>query len=199
MVNDNLNKIFLSASIPYSERDKKYYESADILAIRDSVRALATVVIPKAHLIWGGHPSITPLIRFVMNRMNVNVKDHVTLYQSLYFEKFFPKDNCAFENIVLTDKVNDEKESILIMRKQMFSENDFQAGVFIGGMEGIEAEYELFTAAHPDAKVLPIGSTGAAAKVVFEKYKNERNFDTRLLNDYAYMSLFKHLLSNYIN
>ena len=66
MVKKDMNNIFLSASIPSPERDRKYYDTADIVAIRDAVRALATVVIPKAHLIWGGHPSITPLIRFVM-------------------------------------------------------------------------------------------------------------------------------------
>ena len=47
MAKQNLNKIFLSASIPYPERDKRFYNTADIIAIRDAVRALATVVIPK--------------------------------------------------------------------------------------------------------------------------------------------------------
>jgi hypothetical protein len=197
MVNENLNKIFLSASIPYPERDKKYYDTADILAIRDAVRALATVVIPNAHLVWGGHPSITPLIRFVMDRMGVNVKEHITLYQSLYFEKFFPEDNSSFENIVKTEKTDIEKESILIMRKKMFTENDFKVGIFIGGMEGIEDEFELFSVAHPNAIVLPIASTGAAAKIVFDKYK-QKNFNNRLLEDYAYMALFRDFLSEYI-
>ncbi len=198
MVNENLNKIFLSASIPSRERNKKYYDTADILAIRDAVRALATVVIPNAHLVWGGHPSITPLIRFVMEKMSVNVKEHITLYQSLYFEKFFPEDNFAFENIVQTEKTDEREESILIMRKRMFSENNFKAGIFIGGMEGIEDEFELFSVAHPNAIVLPIASTGAAAKIVFDKYKHEKNFDNRLLEDYAYMALFRDFLSEYI-
>lgn len=198
MVTDNINKIFLSASIPYPERDKKYYDTADILAIRDAVRGLATVVIPKNHLVWGGHPSITPLIRFVMDRMSVNVKEHVTLYQSLYFEKFFPEDNFAFERIIQTEKTDDKNQSILIMRKRMFAENNFKIGIFIGGMEGIEDEFELFSNANPKAITLPIASTGAAAKIVFNKYKHEKNFDDRLLTDYAYMALFRDFLSEYI-
>lgn len=204
MVNENLNKIFLSASIPYPERNKKYYDTADILAIRDAVRALATVVIPNSHLIWGGHPSITPLIRFVMNRMNVNVKEHITLYQSLYFEGVFPKDNFAFENIVQTEKTDNREESLLIMRKRMIEGNNFKAGIFIGGMEGIEGteetrgEFELFSEANPNAIILPIASTGAAAKIVFDKYKQKKNFDNRLLEDYAYMALFRDFLSEYI-
>ena len=68
MAKQDLNKIFLSASIPFPERDRKFYDTADIVAIRDAVRALATVVIPRAHLVWGGHPSITPLIRFVLEK-----------------------------------------------------------------------------------------------------------------------------------
>ncbi len=37
--------IFLSASIPDPNRNEKYFNSADISAIRDAVRALATVII----------------------------------------------------------------------------------------------------------------------------------------------------------
>ena len=61
-----MNKIFLSASIPLPDRHPKYIETADISAIRDAVNALAKVVIPNAILVWGGHPSITPLIRICL-------------------------------------------------------------------------------------------------------------------------------------
>jgi hypothetical protein len=196
MAKENLNKVFLSASIPYPDRDKRFYDTADIVAIRDSVRALATVVIPKAHLIWGGHPSITPLIRFVMDRMNADLKKHITLYQSLFFEDKFPPDNFVFENIVLTEKKNTRDESLSLMRSKLINDNDFKVGIFIGGMEGVNEEYLMFKERHPNALVLPIASTGAAAKIL---YKNEpHNFDIRLQNDYAYMALFRELLSEYI-
>lgn len=198
MAAKHLNKIFLSASIPSIERDKRFYDTADIIAIRDSVRALAAVVIPHAHLIWGGHPSITPLIRYVMEKMSSNLKSHVTLYQSLFFEDRFPSDNFDFENVKLTQAIpNDQKQSLDIMRRQMIGENEFIAGVFIGGMEGITEEYELFTSMRPDALVLPVASTGAAAKLLYEKFPNR--FDQRLVNDYSYMALFKELLSEVIN
>jgi len=196
MVKKNMNKIFLSASIPYPDRDTKYYDTADIVAIRDSVRALATVVIPQAHLIWGGHPSITPLIRHVIEMMNVNLKEHVTLYQSRYFEDQFPEDNFAFENIVLTNKGRDLKESLTIMRKSLIEDNAFNVGIFIGGMEGINEEFEMFTSVHPNAMILPIASTGAAAKILFENARHI--YDPRLSSDYAYMALFRHLLSKFI-
>jgi hypothetical protein len=197
MAKKDLNKIFLSASIPYPERDRKYYESADIVAIRDAVRALATVVIPKAHLIWGGHPSITPLIRFVMERLKVNVNEHITLYQSLFYKCKFPKDNDAIEKIRFTPKGKNEAESLSIMRNILFRENKFKAAIFIGGMEGINEEYKLFIKENPNALVLPIASTGAAANILYEKLK--KTADIRLATDYAYMALFRDLLSKYIN
>lgn len=196
MAKDNLNKVFLSASIPYPDRDKKFYDTADIVSIRDAVRALATVVIPKAHLIWGGHPSITPLIRFVMDRMNIDLKKHITLYQSLFFEEYFPPDNFAFENIVLTEKRNNRDESLKLMRSKLINENEFKVGIFIGGMEGINDEYLMFKEMHPNALILPIASTGAAAKILFEN--QPQAFDIRLKNDYAYMALFRDLLNDYI-
>ena len=194
MAKQDLNKVFLSASIPYPDRDKKFYDTADIVAIRDAVRALATVVIPKAHLIWGGHPSITPLIRFVMDKMNADLKKHVTLYQSLFFEDKFPQDNFAFENIVLTERKNGREESLELMRNELINDNSFKVGIFIGGMEGINDEFEIFRQRHPDALILPIASTGAAAKILYDA--NSHQFDDRLLNDYAYMSMFRHLLSD---
>lgn len=196
MAKQNLNKIFLSASIPYFDRDKKFYDTADIIAIRDAVRALATVVIPKSHLVWGGHPSITPLIRYVMERMNSDIKSHISIYQSLFFEDRFPKDNFAFENIVLTPKLETQDESLKLMRIKMLSENDFKAGIFIGGMEGIIDEFELFKTYNPQASLFPVASTGAAAKIIFQNASGE--FNSKLENDFAYMALFSDLLSEII-
>jgi len=196
MARQHLNKVFLSASIPYPDRDKKFYDTADIVAIRDAVRALATVVIPKAHLVWGGHPSITPLIRFVMERMKVDLKKHITLYQSLFFEDKFPPDNFAFENIVLTEKKNSREESLELMRSKLINENEFKVAIFIGGMEGINDEYVMFKKNHPNVLILPIASTGAAARILYEN--QPQNFDIRLKNDYAYMALFRDLLKDYI-
>jgi hypothetical protein len=196
MASEKLNNIFLSASIPKAERNKMYYDTADIIAIRDAVRVLATVVIPKANLIWGGHPSITPLIRYILDLLKVDIKSHVTLYQSLYFENIFPKDNDTIEHIVYTPKEQTLEESLAVMRQQMIKDNQYTAGIFIGGMEGIWDEYKIFKQFHPNTVALPIASTGAAARLLFNEFMSE--FDPRLLNDYAYMSLFKDLLVDFI-
>ncbi|MGX5820864.1 SLOG domain-containing protein [Chitinophaga lutea] len=186
--------IFLSASIPLKERDTKYFETADVISIRDAVRALATVVIPHTRLIWGGHPSINPLIRYVLNRMNFDVKKHVTIYMSNYFRDVFPPDVFDFEDVKIVDQGGDRETSLRVLRNEMIRNNDFSAGVFIGGMEGVEQEFSIFKEAHPNAIVIPLASTGAAAKLIYEGVKPR--LDKRLLEEYAYMSLFKDLLKD---
>ena len=193
--------IFLSASIPYKEREKKYIETADIIAIRDSVKALATVVIPKSRLIWGGHPAITPLIKFVMQNMNsdVNGKNHITLYQTSFFTKHFPPENEFFEHKVIVPEEDNRESSLFKMREKMFKDNKFKAGIFIGGMEGVEDEFKMFKEIHPRALLLPLASTGAAAKFIYdEMIESNYKLDERLSNDYAYMALFRDLLQEII-
>lgn len=189
-----LKNIFLSASIPLPERDVKYFKTADIVAIRDAVIAFTTVVIPKHRIIWGGHPSITPLVYYVMERLNLNIQDHVKLYQSLWFEHLFSEDNNEFKNIIFVEKLQDPQSSIHLMRQRMLTENEYSAAVFIGGMEGVETEYMMFKERYPEAVMLPVASTGAAAKIVYNNYFREKEINERLLNDYGYMSLFQKFL-----
>jgi len=194
--------IFLSASIPQKERDAKYFETADVIAIRDAVRALATAVIPKAHLYWGGHPSITPLVRDISLQLNKDVaslRAHVTLYQSRFYEKNFPKDNLDFEDVQLIAAGPDKATSDRLMREAMLAGKKFAAGIFIGGMEGVEAEFDMFRERYRNAPVFPVASTGGGAKILFERMTKEQTQppDPRLLTDYAYLSLLKDLLKPY--
>ena len=198
MATKGVKNIFLSASIPLPSRDTKYIETADIIAIRDAVIALTTVVLPHHRIIWGGHPSITPLIYYVMEKLDMNIQKHVKLYQSLWFKDIFPPDNNKFENIVFTKKEDNIPASIKLLREQMFLENEFSAAVFIGGMDGIEDEYRMFKEYHPEAVLLPIASTGAATKLVYDNLFPNNLKNTRLEKDYGYMSLFQKFLMDKI-
>jgi hypothetical protein len=191
MASKELKNIFLSASIPLPNRNPKFIETADVIAIRDAVIALATTVLPSHRLIWGGHPSITPLINYVMQKQKNNIQEHVVLYQSKFFEKFFPKDNNKFENVIQTPIFGDDESSKRLMREAMIGENNFSAGVFIGGMEGIKDEYDMFKEFHPNAIIIPLASTGAASKLL---YDNMINPNERFLNDYAFSSIFQEFL-----
>jgi len=191
--------VFLSASVPDPLREPVYFETADTVGIREAVRGLATVIAkrPDAQLTWGGHPAITPLIRLVVRSMSVRVHDRVHLYQSAFFEREFPRENADFEHVIVTPAISGSRsESLKLMRDEMFGNHRFDAGVFIGGMEGVEAEWETFVERHPRAVLLPVASTGAAARRLFERNRDRIAPDVaRLLeSEYAYMSLFRRAL-----
>ena len=191
MAAKELKNIFLSASIPLPDRDPKYYGTADIIAIRDAVIALASVILPKYRIIWGGHPSITPLIYYVMEKLNVNIQEHLILFQSKFFEKYYLEDNNKFNNVIQTANLGDRDKSLALLRETMLNSYEYSAGIFMGGMEGVETDFELFQELQPKALTIPLASTGAATKLIFDRIdeKNE-NF----LNDFAYMSLFQKYL-----
>ena len=190
-----LKQVFLSASIPLVERNPLYYETADVIAIRDCVNSLAKIVLPNFRLVWGGHPSITPLISSVLESIDVNIKEHVHLYQSDYFRQTFPVENESFsESLIITDNIGSRDESLALMREKMIVNNDFIAGIFVGGMEGVRDEFELFTQSHPETMVLPMASTGAAALKIYEN----GNFDDSLKDDYAYIALFYRLFKEHL-
>ena len=137
--------VFLSASVPIAGRaDGKYLKTADVIAIRDSVIALATVVLPTYHLIWGGHPSITPLIANVLRHSNKEVNSNVTVYQSSFFIKEFPEDNKDVEHIVITDNLGDRDSSLALMRKQMIAGNDFEAAELNQEANDIETMWKAY-------------------------------------------------------
>lgn len=195
-IRNHVKNIFLSAGVPTEERNPKYFESADVIAIRDSVIALASTVLANNdyHLIWGGQPAITPLIALVLNRYNHAMANSVTLYQSYEFEQFFPKENEDVGHIIYTEKKENRTSSLLYMRKHMIGDHDYEAAVFIGGMDGVEEEYELFSEMHPEIPCFPIASTGAAARILYDRYMNAAEFDKKLLTELSYSSLFKYLL-----
>ena len=119
MAENSLN-LFLSASVPIEGRaDGKYLKTADVIAIRDSVIALASVALPHYHLIWGGHPSITPLIANVLRHSNKEVNSSVAVYQSGFFCNEFPEENKDVEHSIVTDNLGDRKKSLDLMRSHM--------------------------------------------------------------------------------
>jgi hypothetical protein len=193
-----MKAIFLSASVPLPERHERYHSTSDVIAIRDAVRALATVVLPHAELHWGGHPSIPPLIRVVAQDIGITDAAHVHLYQSAFFSKILPTDNAAFERYVLTDEVPagnaTRDDSLTAMRRTMIGTTRFDAGIFIGGMEGVEEEFELFRQLNPEAILLPIASTGAAAQFIYERERQALDLPDDLLTEYSYPTLFRRLI-----
>lgn len=159
-----MSALFLSASVPVPGRGH-YFDTADPFLIQTAVRELVIATIRDYTLVWGGHPAITPMIWTICEDIGVDYSNRVVLYQSEYFQQWYPEENRHFGNVELVEKVEDDREaSLLRMRTEMLSRPDLVAAVFIGGMEGIAAEYALFRDYHPDQPILPIASSGGAAR-----------------------------------
>tara|TARA_R110002051_G_scaffold75897_1_gene138386 strand:+ start:10053 stop:10520 length:468 start_codon:yes stop_codon:yes gene_type:complete len=124
--------------------------------------------------------------------LGVNYSKWVYLYQSEFFEDDFPEENERFGNVQYTKNTGELESSLLIMRQRMFSESQFDAAVFMGGMSGIIAEFNLFREYQTDAKVWPIISTGGAT-LELKDSASISNFD--LEHEFDYVTLFHNLLN----
>jgi hypothetical protein len=162
-----MGAIFLSASIPILGR-KPFDQDIEPQMIQAAISALATVVLGRRLLVWGGHPSITPMLWASAQDLGVKYANSVRLFQSNFWtEEDFPEENKQFGNVTYVDAVEgDLTKSLRAMRLSMLGSSKFEAAVFIGGMEGIFEEHLMFTSLYPNAKCLPIGVTGGAARML---------------------------------
>jgi SLOG cluster3 family len=186
--------IFLSASIPTRDRGARYYDTSDVIAIRECVKALVAAAVPRHALIWGGHPSITPMIRLLAEANPTDVNDYFVLYQSCKFKNIAPKDNEFFRHVKWVDSPDNSESSLELLRTRMLTEPNYVAGVFIGGMDGIEHEFKSFIDINPHAGVYPIASTGGAAKLLFEEGAKNLSLGDDLQYETSYPYLFRRLL-----
>ncbi len=209
----SLGPIFLSASVPYRQPDTYI---PDPTAVRDAVRALVAVVVPTRILVFGGHPAISPLVWEAASSLGSS--ENVYIYQSEMFLRHIPPQARFFGRLIWTpayrsqppDPNNpfDRERSLAEMRKWMIEDqrvppdhpplSPFDAGVFIGGMDGVEQEWELFTRHHPHALALPVASTEGAARRIFDDRGLTGHITPRmrglLAEELNYRKLFHELL-----
>ena len=188
-----MNIVFLSASVPLPNRHPRFMSTADVVAIRESVKALVSEVVPRGRLVFGGHPAITPLIALLLRNLDPATNRRITLYQSEYFSRNFLPENSEFVDVEIVPSIRkSKKRSLAAMRKKMITSYKFDAGVFIGGMEGVKEEFLLFTKTHPDAQRWIIGSTGAAAEELYEQSGKPR--PDYFMHELTYATLFRNLM-----
>jgi len=189
-----MNAIFLSASVPVVGRGH-YHETANPFLIQCAVRELVISVIRTHRLVWGGHPSITPMIWSICEDLGVDYADSVVLHQSRFFQDRFPEENKRFGNVVFTDSVpNDREASLAGMRQAMLSRSDLVAAVIVGGMDGVETELAVFQHFHPDGLVLPVPATGGAARDIAMSFGGA---GTAALDDVDFARLFHRELNSH--
>jgi hypothetical protein len=180
--------VFLSASFPQGERAHKFPE-ADPFEITAAIVALAKSVFgAKGKLVFGGHPTISPLVLSIGRDFTLFCNEQETpldlplvyIYQSEFFRKDIPKETLQLEKerigeIIWVKSENaDREQSLLKMREKMLREPKPIAGVFVGGMDGVydiqnhqyNDEFYLFTKYCKGKPLYPIGKTGGASQVL---------------------------------
>ena len=200
--------IFLSASIPCRERAAKYWTAATFPRITAAVRGLLVSALPRVPIVFGGHPAITPMVWRTVEGLGQEAQERVMLYQSDWYKERFVPEVYKFSKVHLTIKRETLESSLSELRREMLSpdrkerlawiigEAAYSAGVFIGGMEGIEDEYALFCQTYPGIPAYPIASTGGASSVVFEEIavRLPDKVQRSLKEDVCYEVMFKDVL-----
>jgi len=124
--------------------------------------------------------------------------DRVVIYQSSFFKKLVPPpDSMVFPNVRWTPEVGgDREQSLEAMRHEMLGSNPFGAGVFVGGMEGIEDEYAMFRRVCRGVAAYPVASGGGAARMLFDRGEGPADPVVRgmLEGELVYGYLFQRLL-----
>ena len=172
------------------------------LQIDEAVNCLTRSILKNGgRLVFGGQQSISPLVAMVASETNYkNVSDFgqrlpdgekpITIFQSEAFASVIPREttNMAIQgnaDIVWFRAVNGEmydpeledriqcSDSLDAMRRGMIDQ-PLDAMVCIGGMEGVEDEFELFRKIHPFKKVYLLHTTGGATSILADLHsKNE--------------------------
>lgn len=187
-----MKEIFLSASVPEHGRGN-FYESANPFLIQFAIRELITVCLGRRRVVWGGHPSITPMVHAVCKDFGMEFAPPVVLYQSTFFKDRFPEDNKYFETVLVDGIEGDLAGSLVALRRAMLS-RPIETAVFVGGMEGIFQECEIFRALHgSNAHVFALGAPGGAARQLAEGAPRI-GYDARDLDRIDFARLFQERL-----
>ena len=190
----NRPAILLSASVPYRRqatkdmtadelaelewRNEHYTASARPLQIRSAVMELTkAALMHNAQLIFGAHPAISPMVLDAARNIGAP-PESILIFQSQFFEKEIPGSTLDLADwtagrLFFTPEQYAERsrdarnKSLTVMRTIMVSPSNLRGAVFIGGMEGVEEEAQLFKSRPDDLPCYAVASTGSAAADLF--------------------------------
>jgi hypothetical protein len=191
--------VFVSASIPDPRRwDGEF----DALEITDAVVARArTFLTAGFRLVTAAHPTIAPLLLYVAAEFPSESGERVAVYQSDLFADVLPVATRRFEadgvgRLIWTAAAKGDlpepgawDDSLSVMRRQMLGETEPVAACFVGGMEGIQTEYSLFTELFPEHPTYPIGRPGGEARTLVGS--RDSTLTDQLANNGTYPALWR--------
>lgn len=181
--------VFLSAKVPDITRAK--YKGTNVTAIREAVLALIAVVSRERKIVFAGNPAVSPIIEHAAR--SLDVIDNIAIYYSEWFKDAITPAAKKFPNLYWTPSGRDETHSLELMRLRMMQDYPFCAAVFIGGMGEAQDDSVLFRNLYPGAPLLPIASTGGAAKLIHKVGIYPLKYEKDLLEETRYRSLFRKL------
>jgi len=173
----------------FVETNKRYVDAARPVQVRSAVVALTRSLLMRPgriRLVFGAHPAISPIVLSVAHDVQPEgTEPRILIFQSQYFERELPDSTLHLANwdaglLVFTPvkRVKGKQReawrvpSLELMRKLMVSVPNMQGAIFIGGMEGVMAEAEVFQVRNPDKQIIPIPSTGSAAAELWKKHSH---------------------------
>jgi hypothetical protein len=180
--------VFLSASVPYRP---PWNQEAQPLEIEQAIVSIARAVFARqGRLLFGGHPSISPLVADIAGEYYAadrrrTVRPIVTFQSEFYKDKLPQKTwdlyTMGWSEIEWTPEGKDRDESLDIMRSAMLALDDrgreavkrnelrpVVAMFAVGGMEGIRDEAAMFLQANRARPVFLLKTPGAAAASLTE-------------------------------
>jgi hypothetical protein len=208
-----MRTIFLSASVPSLARAAEFRrDKYAAFEIEQAVISLARAVFARGgRLVFGGHPSISPLVGIVAGEYRGPRQAEggekvpqasVVIYQSEAFRGHAQEDQLLLFKLDLTEvhwteAVDEERfdpdaprdgppcpRSVEAMRQQMLREARPDAMVCVGGMEGVLAEVELFRNLASGRKIFVLAETGGAARLLAEEGSDDITvIDREILDD----------------
>jgi hypothetical protein len=183
--------VFLSASVPAPNRGFARPPDAAFV-VEQAVVGLARAVFAEGgRLVFGAHPSISPLVASVATEYRqASAADGprpVVIYQSRAFEEVLPNETWdlyrfGFADLLWTDAEGGEHYqpgdaaslqcplSLRAMRTRMIKEQKPIAMVIAGGMDGVLEEFTLFREHAERSPIYAARDTGgAAARLLVEE------------------------------
>ena len=70
----------------------------------------------------------------------------------------------------------------------------YNYGIFLGGDDSLQKDFNEFSKDHPEAKIYPIPTTGGCAKILFKKYLTALSIPRELEYNTQYFTLLQKLL-----
>lgn len=179
-----MKKLFLSTSIP--SENSPFNQDFDIVAYRDSIIKLTEYCVKNdIHIVTCIHGEPIDLITQTLKKLEVNIKDYLTVVHSSFFTK--EKSNDYLK--VIETSADNVTKALAELRKTVFMENDFDYALFVGGMQGVIDEFEYLI--DTNIKLVRISNVGGgAAKLP----KNHNIIDEDLIDNFKFANVFGNVL-----